>query len=938
MDPEIQRTIQEIQQEIRELTLVMRNLGNTMSAIGDTEIQKFSKNIDQSNDRLVDNKKILDQFGREIESNRQAVEEDTKAIVDKTKSTKAMTAEEFVYRRQQRSAFRDLSQEMSTTRGSFGRLEERLLNSAKVQGRFESVTLIAADSLKGLGAAAADLGKALYQGQQGAIVAARSLDVFASTVGNALQGVGLALTFIPGLGIAARAAGLALGALGIGAKAASQANLLIADQSDRLYRVYQELAATGVSAADGMLGVAQSAQELGFGLDEANIQAFASLMRTASQDLALMSGSVLEGRKQFVAFNRLVRDDVGRELMNLGMTPAAINEAVAAFVGNNVRMGRAATMTNQQLTQGAIEYIRQLDIMTKLTGQDAKSLQARMDADAREERFRAALLQVERTQGREAADTLRLNIAALGTRFPEVAAGLKDLAGGFVDTDAATKVFMMGIQRVPGDMSRTLGGGFSEIGAAARATSEAFGETLGPVGAYGPVFGNLAEQVELGQLSLRDFNSLVSQATEQQRLQARGADGVVAAQTGLRREQMDIRDSLQDLVKTGVAPATEAMESLTGAVNKAVQGIESGAGIAPPPGPRMAGAGAAAGAPGAGSAVTNATGTQMFRGGLAGAIENFVTQGRGFRSYSAADPMSLFDFGGGVTGNRQNYENLDPAFAKRLTSMAAEYLQATGNKLPFESGQRTADENITVGGVPSSLHLQGRAVDLTSEAVQKLRDLGLLDKYGFKQNPRSAWHISDTGYATGGIAKGPQSGYPTTLHGTEAVVPLPDGKTIPVSVKLDDPSQTGPTFAGYNQYKGYNSGGVSTDIGTLTAIADRLGAFDRATNTITDPKTWQAILQSNIATNYDVAGLKIGSAMLPEIRGLLAEEVANLAAGGNTVEQAVALVREEFGQIMRDFLASQQSGRAMEPLLQELISLQRSQNTVSEKILQVSQN
>jgi hypothetical protein len=40
-----------------------------------------------------------------------------------------------------------------------------------------------------------------------------------------------------------------------------------------------------------------------------------------------------------------------------------------------------------------------------------------------------------------------------------------------------------------------------------------------------------------------------------------------------------------------------------------------------------------------------------------------------------------------------------------------------------------------------------------------------------------------SGYATGGIAKGANAGYPAMLHGTEAVVPLPDGKSIPVSMQ-----------------------------------------------------------------------------------------------------------------------------------------------------------
>ena len=45
------------------------------------------------------------------------------------------------------------------------------------------------------------------------------------------------------------------------------------------------------------------------------------------------------------------------------------------------------------------------------------------------------------------------------------------------------------------------------------------------------------------------------------------------------------------------------------------------------------------------------------------------------------------------------------------------------------------------------------------------------------------------GYATGGIARGPNAGYPAILHGTEAVVPLPNGKDIPVEMKGGGTSQ-----------------------------------------------------------------------------------------------------------------------------------------------------
>ena len=53
-----------------------------------------------------------------------------------------------------------------------------------------------------------------------------------------------------------------------------------------------------------------------------------------------------------------------------------------------------------------------------------------------------------------------------------------------------------------------------------------------------------------------------------------------------------------------------------------------------------------------------------------------------------------------------------------------------------------------------------------------------------------------TGKAQGGISIGPVSGYSETLHGTEAVVPLPDGRSIPVS--MDSSSIT----AAVNQQSG----------------------------------------------------------------------------------------------------------------------------------------
>ena len=53
---------------------------------------------------------------------------------------------------------------------------------------------------------------------------------------------------------------------------------------------------------------------------------------------------------------------------------------------------------------------------------------------------------------------------------------------------------------------------------------------------------------------------------------------------------------------------------------------------------------------------------------------------------------------------------------------------------------------------------------------------------------KSAEYAKELGLARGGISSGPVSGYSQLLHGTEAVVPLPDNRSIPVS--LDSSSLT----------------------------------------------------------------------------------------------------------------------------------------------------
>lgn len=305
-------------------------------------------------------------------------------------------------------------------------------------------------------------------------------------------------------------------------------------------------------------------------------------------------------------------------------------------------------------------------------------------------------------------------------------------------------------------------------------------------------------------------------------------------------------------------------------------------------------------------------------------------------------------------------EKYAPAFQKLL-----DYLGNVGYNVTSLGGYNDRDATGQPG--VKSIHAHGAAIDinpganpfgskLVTDMPPEIGQIAASMGLGWGGNWKSvkdAMHFSAAQSeggsllkaSDGGVFQGPSSGYNVELHGKEAVIPLKDG-AVPVSLSLKDALNT-PTFAGKNEYAGYNMGPMSTDIEAVKKLAEAVGAFDKTSQIITDPATWKQILSSGLATNYKLVNAELGSKMLPGLDQDMADRLKEIKEQGNTTtEAALKQVGEELKQglsSMAEKLAVTMTGRALSmetsemlPYLQELISATKSGVDVQQKILATS--
>ena len=556
----------------------------------------------------------------------------------------------------------------------------------------------------------------------------------------------------------------ARGPIGIAAgmivKASSAYVKAVNKQADALYKSYQDISRAGVTGAGGITELYGTMQKFGYGIKE--LDQLTAILKENSTSLAMLSGTAVDGAQTLGNISKEIRDsELGVRLQNMGVSVDGMNKGIAGYLRIQTLTGQGQLQTQEELRKGAEAYVYEQERLTKLTGLNADEQNKIREQALSEERFGAHIADLKQ----KAADALargdkesaaqlnaqaekeqQINAELISKGAKDLAQGFRNVSTGYLNDPEAVK-FLNTLPnatkaiRENADMATIMNTMTKEGNTNLKNTIE-----MRKAGVGEKYYAKTADLMAIS--NLEDFNTREARVKKQ----LETTDAATDSMTGLGIKQRETRDDLQNLLQVGIRPVTGLMSGLATVISK----VSGGA-----------------------SAV--ATGVTGGAGGTGGAKQTAPTGTQAAPAKSSG--------GGSISGN---LSGVDQRLVGALTAAADEYKSITGKAVTVTSGLRDSTKQqqlydayisgrskFPAARPGTSKHERGLAVDVNQSDADVLDSMGLLKKHGLSR-PVAGDPVHIQGFAGGGIASGPQSGYQTMLHGTEAVVPLPDGKSIPV--------------------------------------------------------------------------------------------------------------------------------------------------------------
>lgn len=157
------------------------------------------------------------------------------------------------------------------------------------------------------------------------------------------------------------------------------------DQIDK----FRELSQVGADFGSGINTMRSMASQAGLSLET-----YTKAITANSHSMAMLGGNTAQGAKIFTAVNKSMQGPFQLGLARLGFSMEETAEYTAGYLAQQTRLGRAQRMTQEELNDGAKEYLLELDKLARVHGMTRKEAQALLDQQKADKRIQLLYAQL----------------------------------------------------------------------------------------------------------------------------------------------------------------------------------------------------------------------------------------------------------------------------------------------------------------------------------------------------------------------------------------------------------------------------------------------------------------------------------------------------------------------------------------------------------------
>jgi hypothetical protein len=159
----------------------------------------------------------------------------------------------------------------------------------------------------------------------------------------------------------------------------------VAGAADRVTKSFVNAAGGGASFGGSMSSFSASASAAGMNMAE-----FGSLVKNNGAGMMAFGTTTEDGAKNFAQVSKAVRSS-SADLYALGLSTEEINGGLARYGALLRSQGLSGGKTNAQMAQGAKAYLKEMDGLAKITGEERSAKEAQAAALAKDSQFQAAM-------------------------------------------------------------------------------------------------------------------------------------------------------------------------------------------------------------------------------------------------------------------------------------------------------------------------------------------------------------------------------------------------------------------------------------------------------------------------------------------------------------------------------------------------------------------